>query len=272
MIVLKILLILLLVIVGLLLLLLFFPFCYKIHGKSNGTWNLYADVTWLFYFVFLRAHVDLEDKKPKVVLRILGIPITLYPKKEKKQKQKAGDAVSEEPETPEVEKQIKADAPASEDAKIPEEAAGEENSGKDETAGKPKKNFIEKLKKLPEKVSKIRTEILDPHNKAAVKHLLAEAKGIFSHYKPRRIRMHLVFSTGDPATTGKVLGGLSLVPVIYQRGNRIVPDFTADEAYLQGDFKITGHVILIFALAAAVRLIMDKNIRRLIKHVKTLRG
>ena len=137
---------------------------------------------------------------------------------------------------------------------------------------KPKKNLIEKLKKLPDKVSKIRTEILDPHNKEAVKHLIAESKGIFSHYKPRHIRLNIVFSTGDPSTTGKVLGGLSLVPLLYQRGNRVIPDFTADEAYVQGNFKITGHVILFFALTAAVRLIMDRNIRRLIKHVKTLRG
>ena len=102
--------------------------------------------------------------------------------------------------------------------------------------------------------------------------MIAEVKGIMSHYKPRRIRTNLVFSTGDPSTTGKLIGGLSLAPLIYEKGNRIVPDFTADKAYIEGKFKITGHVILFFALAAAVRLIMDRNIRRLIKHVKTLKG
>ena len=65
MIVLKILLILLLVFAGLLFLILFFPLHYSIHGKSNGTWNIYADVTWLFYFVCVRAHVDLEDKRQR---------------------------------------------------------------------------------------------------------------------------------------------------------------------------------------------------------------
>ncbi len=265
MIVLKILLILLLVFAGLLFLILFFPLHYSIHGKSNGTWNIYADVTWLFYFVFVRAHVDLEDKTPKVVLRVLGIPITLYPRKEKKPK-KDKKAAKTQPAVEVKPDQKAAEASPETDA---EESSADADAGKN---GKKKKNLIEKIKKLPTLLSKIHTEVLDPHNKEAVKHMIAEVKGIMSHYKPRRIRTNLVFSTGDPSTTGKLIGGLSLVPLIYEKGNRIVPDFTADKAYIEGKFKITGHVILFFALAAAVRLIMDRNIRRLIKHVKTLKG
>ncbi len=266
MIVLKILLILLLVVAGLILLIVFFPIHYSIHGKSNGTWNIYADVTWLFYFVFLRVHVNMEDKKPKAVLHILGIPITLYPKKNKKRKTKKGKKDRKA-------QKVSAETDSNDTADAESDQAGEADAdAKEGRPGKKKKNLIEKIKKLPEKVAKIRTEVLDPHNKEAVKHLIAEGKGIFSHYKPRRIRTNLVFSTGDPATTGKVLGGLSIVPLVYEAGNRIVPDFTADKAYIEGKFRISGHIILFFALTAAVRLIADKNVRRLIKHVKTLKG
>ncbi len=266
MIVLKILLIILLVVVGLLLLILFFPLHYSIHGKSNGTWNFYVDVNWLFYFAFFRVHVNLEDKEPRAVLRILGIPITLYPRKEKKQKQ-TGRQETEEAQP----------------ALSEPDGDGEQSSGNDETgepgshdhmagSGKKKQNLIEKIKKIPALIGKIRTEVLDPHNKEAIKHLLAEAKGIYSHCKPRRIRFQLVFSTGDPATTGKVLGGLSLVPLVYRDKNRIVPDFVSDTAYVKGRFLVSGHIILFFVLTAAVRLMADRNIRRLTKHVKTLRG
>ncbi len=266
MIVLKILLILLLVFAGLLLLILFFPLHYSIHGKSNGTWNFYADVTWLFCFIFFRVHINLEERKPKAVLRILGIPITLYPRKEKKQKKKKGRKTDEaKPSLTE------SDGNESTAGGSDEDKEQETDDGRAES-GKKKKNLIEKIKKMPALIGKIRTEVLDPHNKEAVKHLIAEGKGIFSHYKPRRIRFNLVFSTGDPATTGKVLGGLSLVPFVYQDRNRIIPDFAADKAYAKGRFQVSGHIILFFALTAAVRLIMDRNIRRLIKHVKTLKG
>lgn len=275
MIVLKILLIVLLVIVGLLLLILFFPVHYSLHGKSNGAWKLYADASWLFYLVFLRAYINLEDQAPKVVLRVLGIPITLVPKKEKKQKKKKnqdqnpGESVpAENPEDPENTENTDSEAEAS-------GAETDTDTGTDEGEGKPgkkKPHLLEKIKALPATISKIRTEVLDPRNKEALKHIIAELKGLLSHYKPRGIRTNLVFSTGDPAMTGQVLGVLSMVPLVYEPGNRLAPDFTADNAYIEGRFRVTGHIILFFALTAAVRLIVDRNIRRLIKHVKTLKG
>lgn len=254
------------------LLILFFPVTYRVSGKFNGGATVHADVKWLFPVMFLRASFDTVEKKPKVVLRILGIPIQLYPRKPKKEKKKKrlGKEAAE---------QISEMAASSEETEA-EAAEGAEEAPKDEGRTHSSfRGFQEKLKKKKEKsasmlkkVGAIKNELTDPHNKAAIKHVLAEMKKLMSHYKPRRIKMKLAFSTGDPAKTGQLLGVISVLPFAYQRGNRVVPDFASDAAYIKGNASVSGHMILFFAVAAAVRLIMDKNIRRLIKHVKAIKG
>ena len=67
---------------------------------------------------------------------------------------------------------------------------------------------------------------------------------------------------------GKLTGILSLVPYVYQRGNRVIPDFEADKAYLKGKASIRGHMILFFALAMLIRLLKDRNFRRMIRKRK----
>ncbi len=260
-------------------LLLFFPATYRFSGKFNGGARVHADVKWLFPVIFLRASFDTVEKKPKVVLRILGIPLRLYPRKPKKEKKKKKRGKEAEEQIPEM-------------TASPEEAEAETTEAEaDATIEEGRaRSFFQKIadffRSLPERLKKkkekaasimkkvgaIKNEMTDPHNKEAIKHLLSEVKNLLSHYKPRHLKMNLEFSTGDPAKTGELLGVISVLPFAYLKGNRLVPDFAADAAYIRGKASISGHVILFFAVAAGVRLIMDKNIRRLIKHVKAIKG
>lgn len=283
MIVLKILLVVLLVVLALVALILFFPISYSVSGKSNGFLTVHADVRWLFSIVFLRAAIDTEKKKPTVVLRIFGVPITLYPRAKKEKPEKSenrgtGDKEKPEAEPPKIEEtgSNTADIPAPEVAEPPPEEPKRRAIFQrflDWFRSIPERfrAFRQRLKGFWKKAKRILAELTDKKNKDAVRHLLAEVKFLLSHYKPRRLKTNLTFSTGDPALTGELLGVVSLVPAVYERGNHLYPDFTAEKAYLDGTFRISGHIILIYLVIAAVRLLADQNIRRLIKHVRALR-
>ena len=272
--ILKIALIVLAVILTVIALILFFPVTYKVSGKFNGGVRLRADFQWLFYIVFLRVTYDTVEKKTKAVLRILGIPIQLYPKKPKrvkksrktKEPQQSGAVTGEKAaETLEI------DPDAAEDESA--EAAGEmKKKSKLRSIPERFRRLKEKAASAKEKAAAIGKELTDPQNKAAVKHLLSELKTLLSHYKPRHLRMKLSFSTGDPARTGELLGVLSVFPFAYQRGNRVIPDFVSEKAYLKGNASLSGHIISCYAVAALIRIAMDKNIRRMRKHIKAVKG
>ena len=279
--ILKVALIAVLVFLALILLLLFFPFFYRVDIKGNGSFRIKVNLHWLFYVLYLSAVFTFgEDKAPPlVILRIFGIPIQLRPKKEKKKKRKRkkgepeeaeeGKNAEENPPSEKPEKEAASEETEQDPGQISSEDAGSaDGAAKTEEKESADEDPEAKKAKAPGKLEKLIAAFKDERNKAAIKHLIEELKKLFSHYKPRKIRMNFVFSTGDPANTGKLTGILSLVPYVYQRGNRVIPDFEADKAYLKGKASIRGHMILFFALAMLIRLLKDRNFRRMIRKRK----
>ena len=77
----------------------------------------------------------------------------------------------------------------------------------------------------------------------------------------------MVYSTGSPDTTGISLGILACFPVGYKNKWQITPDFESENPYAKGSFDIKGHVIVISILAATLRILFDKNCRRLYNRI-----
>lgn len=248
------------VILLLILLLLFFPFCYRVMGRFEKVTRLTVHVNWLFYLLFLRISYDTEGKTAKAVLHILGIPFQLYPKRPKKEKRKG-----EKEETEKTAPQKEADSGAVKEEGEENEPEGREPKGRI-------RSFREKASSKLKKAGLLKKELTDSRNKEAVKHLLSEIKGLLTHYKPRHLRFQLRFSAGDPAATGELLGVASVFPFVYRKGNRLIPDFRSEDLYLRGKASLSGHIILFFAAAALVRIVLDKNIRRMMKHLKAMKG
>ena len=84
---------------------------------------------------------------------------------------------------------------------------------------------------------------------------------------PRLLKLTMVYSTGSPDTTGISLGILACFPVGYTNRWRITPDFESEKPYAKGSFDIKGHVIVISILAATLRILFDKNCRRLYNRI-----
>lgn len=90
---------------------------------------------------------------------------------------------------------------------------------------------------------------------------------LLRHYLPREIRAEGTFGTGDPASTGQLLGAIyTFCPLYCEKGDiRVAGDF--EEAMAAGRLYLKGHIRLIIVLFSGIRLLLDKNIRKLIKMV-----
>lgn len=130
-----------------------------------------------------------------------------------------------------------------------------------------KKQFKDKSHKIKTGIEKLKRECGDERNKAAFSHLKKELFIILKRICPRRLRLTMVYSTGSPDTTGISLGVLACFPVGYTNRWRITPDFESEKPYAKGSFDIKGHVIVISILAATLRILFDKNCRRLYNRI-----
>ena len=130
-----------------------------------------------------------------------------------------------------------------------------------------KKQFKDKSEKIKTGIDKLTREYSDERNKAAFLHLKKELFIILKRICPRRLKLTMVYSTGSPDTTGISLGILACFPVGYTNRWRITPDFESEKPYAKGCFDIKGHVIVISILAATLRILFDKNCRRLYNRI-----
>lgn len=134
------------------------------------------------------------------------------------------------------------------------------------------KTWIQKIKKfilsLKENFSNIKKEVSDETNKNAVSHIFKELKTLLHHIGPRRGKVQLSYSTGDPATTGELTGVLSIMPLFYKKGIHVVPDFTSDRFYIQGNFRVNGHFQVFHLLGIFIRVYRDKDLRKLMQKFK----
>ena len=128
--------------------------------------------------------------------------------------------------------------------------------------------FIDTLKNFNDKKQEVMSLLSDEANKKTVKGIFGELRYLLKHVRVRKITTDLSFSAGDPALTGQVLGGLCLVPFLYQKGVGIYPDFETEKWYVKGNFKVEGHARGIHVVCSAIRLWKDKNLRRLIKRFR----
>ncbi len=130
----------------------------------------------------------------------------------------------------------------------------------------PKEGLFQRMRRVYQKV---RQEVNDEANRHAISSLFSELLKLLRSYKPRKLRADVSFSLADPAWTGKVTGILSIMPWIYRYPCRIIPDFTADQAYIEGEVQARGKVTVGVFLLSLLRLVRDKQfmkvVRRLLK-------
>lgn len=130
------------------------------------------------------------------------------------------------------------------------------------------KRFWEKLKHIKKQFTDIKSIISEETNRNAVTALFQELKYLMKHYAPRKASGELLFGTDDPATTGEILGGISLIPFWHRYKISVIPDFTTEELYAKGHISLKGHMRNVHILLSGIRLIKNKDIRKLFNQIR----
>lgn len=292
-----IILILLLILLALVLLILFVPVTYRAEASCRKELTAKVRASWMFGLANL--HISYQDKELLMYLRIFGVKKRLMGG----EAAAVGEELKEDMEEAFSDSEFVADVEKAagesnlEQAKDEAQEAGNEITGKvrqepgdpeasaEENNSRPhKKHRLRELfsrirsifrqirgmiKNIRITVTKGKKLLTDQRNQQAFSHLKDELFYLLRILMPTKMKLTAQFSTGEPDTTGQVLGILAMFPIGYQNRWNITPDFTAEEFYLEGDTDIRGHVFPVQVVRMLIRILMDKNCRRLYAQIES---
>ena len=149
-----------------------------------------------------------------------------------------------------------------------------------ENSDKEKKSIKEKLADIWNKINDICIKIKNvkavkdsfveylkrEESKTAIKEIKHILFKVLRHILPRKLKAKLRFGFEDPATTGNVLGAASALYIIYGDKLELEPDF--ENVALEGEYKLKGRIRVFTILIAAIRLYLNKWIKKFIAFSK----
>ena len=232
-------------------------------------------------------------KKISYKVRIFGLSIldSEKPKKPKKPKRQKVKKKKEEKVTPPVnedflpqEKQEEAEPVAVQPQQLCEEEKQEipiqpEKEKKQGLFAKIKakiqkiretiSKIFSKIKKLVHQKDEVKRILGKPETKTAMTFAWDKLKRLLKHILPRKIKGYVAYGADNPATTGQVIGILS---VIYARTGQVLeirPNFA--EKQLETDVIIKGRIQLFTLLLIAIKVALNKELRQVIKEFKGIK-
>lgn len=282
---------LLLSLVGLLLLailtVLFVPICYEISGNKGEQVIVNGSVTWLAKIFRLKFDYENEFKSGFYILwkRTGGSSEKVTTKKRKTRKKKSSqkEIKKKEEAAPSViedktqlNKDIeyhdsKAD---SEDVKIDSELTKEAETviSKDEikktekkhkSKSKSKKGKLISKAKGEDTLGKIKKIFKDETYQGVVKFVMQHGWKIVKALLPKKVRISIEMGLDDPASTGYVLGLLSMFYAVLGQSLTINPNF--EKKVFTGEFRVKGRIWTFIILFHALKIYFDKRVKRLIE-------
>ncbi len=255
--------ILLLVLLGIIVIPVFFaPVRYEVKCKTEETLQVEYKVFWLWRAVALRGDFSESDIK----FYIFGINAqNIKDFFSRKPKEKKTDrVVPPEESTVQMVDEFYDDS----DSRV------KRNEWKDvdietdyeEEEEKPKAKKKQGKKSFPfERISSIINFIRDNENKNGFRKVKKEFVDLVRHIMPNKVRGRVRFGTGDPCTTGWLLGGISMFSIAYMEELRIIPDF--EEKILEADGFLKGRLRLLYLVRLIIRGYLDEDIRKVLSKV-----
>ncbi len=277
----KIILLVLAIVLGVLLVillgLLLIPFRYRIQVDNTESWRGRGKLSWLG--ILVQAKIVYENSGFFWKVYVLGIPV--FPKREKTQKEshkpkvqkESGKAAEpakekqEEPERPEPRDELERKA-----AVVADESEHTERSLRKrkrrrhfsftvwwENIKKKWKRFCAKIKQLWHTTKGWIELLQDDLTKSVFAAGKKEIFYILKKIRPRKLEGHIHYGTGDPATTGQILGMIAMVYGYFGKKFRVIPDF--EEKIYDMDVTCKGRVPLGKVLLSLWRLYKNKEFR-----------
>lgn len=122
---------------------------------------------------------------------------------------------------------------------------------------------------IKNKVSLITDFIQNEMNREGFKVTFASLKKLFQHVLPQRMKARILFGTGDPCSTGQILGFMGILYSLYGDKVQIVPDF--ENKVFEGSVEARGRIRLVTVLIIVIKLILDKKFKQLKKNFQILK-
>lgn len=284
-----------LVIVALAILFAAVRYCGKISFDDK---KAQISIRWLG--VVLRVPILITEKDLQWKVRVFGVPILRSdgahkkrrskkysaPKAQKRKAEKAAETVQKTQESSKQEKKALSvnlekspTAPEQEKQIAPKQTTDqrEEQSAfrqADEREKKPRgirqlflwlQNVIKIVRKMKKKVHSVQ-DLVDILRSDAGKAFICIVKEnvihLWKQIHPRRMRGKVIFGTGDPCSTGELLGVLALFYAWYGNGVQIIPDF--EQKRIEGNVSFRGRIRMITLICIAWRIIKNKDGRKLL--------
>ena len=109
----------------------------------------------------------------------------------------------------------------------------------------------------------------DELNQEAFRLSFSSLKKILKHILPTKLKANFVFGTGDPCSTGQILGILGILYSFYGDKLQITPDF--ENQRLEGDLEARGRIRLATLLIIVIKLLLDRRFKQLRYNLKILK-
>lgn len=304
--ILKVIGIILAVVLGLLLLIilavLFVGISYRLEGAYSEEISVKARVAWLWRLIYVRFSYD---KELDFVVRIFGIPLITKKRLDKKKAKKAlaaeknEDNISDEDvenamsdnistqqlTSKELPPGSQTDASADDGAwktaaevdsrpKQPETESQEEKEKKNVAADIKEKadatrnkvgSLIDKVRATKNKITSIAA---DEHNKAYFKKVLHLLKKVLKKLLiPKKHYIYVHYGSDDPGSTGQIAGYVAMAQAAVPLNLCFVPEFEEEVMEVKG--YIYGKIRLISLVIPALKIVLDRRLRRLLKQIKS---
>lgn len=285
----------LLAILGILVLLvcvvLFVPVRYELEGKCNGTIET-LDVKFRFSFLlhFLAGTVCYSEGKSTWNLRIAwkhfgneDIELRETPiKRSIESESSVNETKNKEINIPE--KTIKNEETVSKDVsnkgtrKVTDKAPDQTGEVKKTVSKKESildkieykyKKIRDKLREIIRKKEKVLGFLTNEFHQAAFLKVVSELKRLLLRLRPQKIVGEIEFGFDDPAWTGQALAGISILYPYFADCFQVIPDF--EEKKLRGQIEIKGKITAKNFVALGLHVILDKNVRMTLRHIKTFK-
>lgn len=131
------------------------------------------------------------------------------------------------------------------------------------------KKIRDKLREIARKKEKVMGFLTNEIQQAAFLKVISELKRLLLRLRPQKIMGEIEFGFDDPAWTGQVLAGISILYPYFADCFQIIPDF--EEKKLRGQLEIKGKISAKNFAALGLRVILDKNVRMTLRHIKTFK-
>lgn len=223
-------------------------------------------MSWLFpLFQFL-----FDTERPeKNGIRIAGIPVSRRHRKHRKKRKRSAKKSSKSAQKTSAKRTDPQDA----SGKVPAERADKnlpaDRSDNPESEAvenmqpqsRKKNSFLEKCRRLWNRIKNFflsirsifaKIKAVDRESIELIRLLAVNAGRLLKHIFPRRIKGWVHFGTSDPALTGELLGGLSILFAMYGQGVRVTPDF--EQEILEGELEVKGHLRGIVLLILIIKV------------------